>query len=173
MKGIGFPNRLLKESDGLRDGWMAGGEMGHGVGKEWEGADVSISTSTWSFSDRGVRMLRIHALMNAHTRTQMLLLLLINLSARHKSRSFGANKQRDGLWEMSPPWPSAVINAWGCVCMHSNVLHQSGAVGLCRLVQNYCSKCILYCWGDFIMWYSSGCLLWGDIAAYKTVKYGN
>lgn len=26
MKGIGFPNRLLKEGDGLRDRWMDGGE---------------------------------------------------------------------------------------------------------------------------------------------------
>ncbi len=33
MKGIGFPNRLLKEGDGLKDRWMVGGEKGHGEEK--------------------------------------------------------------------------------------------------------------------------------------------
>jgi len=34
MKGIGFPNRLLKEGDGLRDRWIEGGETGHEEGKK-------------------------------------------------------------------------------------------------------------------------------------------
>lgn len=45
MKGIGFPNRLLKESDGLRDRWMAGGGKQQREGKTREGGGVSARTS--------------------------------------------------------------------------------------------------------------------------------
>lgn len=51
MKGIGFPNRLLKEIDGLRDRWIVGGEKAYGEGKKCEGGEVSISTSTLSLSN--------------------------------------------------------------------------------------------------------------------------
>lgn len=55
---------------------------------------------------------------------------------------------------------SAVINAWGCVCIHSNVLHQLEAVGLCRLVQND------YYWVYFVFWRG---IHYATLAIFSTV----